>query len=196
MRVYCWPFWWSSGVGGVGGCAGCKVTCAGGGKGGSDLESSNRSWAASVSSLVLIRWWVWVGTGLMSRHEGGWGWMLAKISGGKGVVQIGSVLISSGGITVFKFSTAVAASLLLTPPPAKEWKNVHYVKWKWLSKVNCKTVAHLPNRIYTISLYSLAPLLLSWNMTAGCLLKSGYDDIMEKALQLYSATTVFYNCVS
>lgn len=46
--------------------------------------------------------------------------MLAKISGGKGVVQIGSVLISSGGITVFKFSTAVAASLLLTPPPAKE----------------------------------------------------------------------------
>lgn len=47
--------------------------------------------------------------------------MLAKISGGKGVVQIGSVLISSGGITVFKFSTAaVAASLLLAPARRSE----------------------------------------------------------------------------
>ena len=46
---------------------------------------------------------------------------MAKISGGKGVVQIGSVLISSGGITVFKFSTAAAvvASLLLFTPVTK-----------------------------------------------------------------------------
>ena len=60
---------------------------------------------------------------------------MAKISGGKGVVQIGSVLISSGGITVFKFSTAAAvvASLLLFTPVTKGIKK--YEKGEAQSKL-------------------------------------------------------------
>ena len=46
--------------------------------------------------------------------------MLAKISGGKGVVQIGSVLISSGGITVVLSTdvTVVATPSLVLETPA------------------------------------------------------------------------------
>lgn len=60
---------------------------------------------------MLADWWMedggQGGMGLMSRHEGGCGWILARISGGKGVVHkmvsgvVGvSTLISLVGITV------------------------------------------------------------------------------------------------
>ncbi len=113
--------WSSGGEGGVGGAV-WMVACPE--IGGSDLESSRRSWAASVSSFVCIRSDADViGMGTVGRagsscllllllvmiggsrggdgeevdvdeeggenEEGGWGLMVARISGGRGVVEKG-----------------------------------------------------------------------------------------------------------